>query len=81
MCAGTKVTFTCSASGANPSIQHYTLYNSVAGLAKNRSNQLGVFNETLLIEGLHNYRCEASNSVGNTSSQDRTIEVQSEFNC
>ena len=81
MCAGTAVTFTCVAGAANPSIQNYTLYKFVAGLANSSSNQVGVFKETLLIEGLYNYICEASNSVGNTSSHNRTVEVQGEFNC
>ena len=74
------VTFKCSASAANPSIQSYTLYKFVAGVTNSSSNQLGEFNETLLTKGLYNYSCEASNSVGNTPSENRTIEVQGEFN-
>ena len=75
------MTITCLAGAANPTVQNYTLYKIVGGLANSSSNQVGVFKETLLIKGLYSYICEASNSVGSTSSHNRTVEVQGEFNC
>lgn len=71
---------TCVAGAANPAIQNYTLYNFVAGLTYISSNQVGVFNQRLHTKGQHNYTCEASNSIGHTSSIIETVEVQSEFN-
>ena len=75
------MTFTCLAGAANPSIQNYTLFRFFGGLANSSSNQVRVFHETLLIKGLYNYVCEASNSVGSTSSHNNTVEVQGEYNC
>ena len=74
------MTFTCSAGAANPVIQNYTLYQFFAGVTYSSSNQVGTFNQTQLTEGLYNYVCEASNSLGSTPSCNRTVEVQGEFN-
>ncbi|XP_067030223.1 uncharacterized protein [Acropora muricata] len=76
VCAGTAVTFTCSAGAANPPIQNYTLYKFVDGLTNISSNEVGVFNQRLYAKGQYNYTCKASNSVGHTSSVTKTVEVQ-----
>lgn len=79
VCAGTPVTFKCSAGAANPAVQNYTLYKFVNGLTYVSSNQAGVFTQTLNIKGQHKYRCEGSNLLAPTSSNNRSLEVHGEF--
>lgn len=81
VCAGMAVILTCSAGAANPAIQNYALYEIIGpGLTYITSEQVGVFKLTLDTEGLYHYVCEASNSVGNASSGNKSVEVHGEFN-
>lgn len=78
VCAGTAVTFTCSAGAANPAVQNYALYNFVGGLTHVSRNQTGVFKQRVYTKGQHNYRCEGSNSLASTSSSNKSLDVHGE---
>jgi len=76
VCKGSVVTFTCTAD-ANPAVHTYRLYEN--GVMIENLGGSRITTKALNTSGQFNYKCEASNSVGTSTSNNTVVIVEGEF--
>lgn len=70
VCVGMVVNFTCAVEATNPAVDTFTLYEN-GSVISNKADS-GVWIKTLDTGGVVTYRCQANNSVGTSSSSNKT---------
>lgn len=70
VCVGMVVNFTCTVEAANPAVDTFTLYENGSVISYKADS--GVWIKTLDTGGMVTYKCQANNSVGTSSSSNKT---------
>ena len=74
VCKGANVIFNCSAADANPMELTYHLYKNNV-MVSNSNSSTGIWNRTMTIEGVFDYKCKVTNIVGTAMSSNVSVTV------
>ena len=75
VCKGANVIFNCSAADANPMELTYHLYENNV-MVSNSNSSTGIWNRTMTIEGVFDYKCKVTNIVETAMSSNVSVTVR-----